>query len=115
MYDKNNIFARIIRGEVPCHKVYEDDKLLAFKDINPKAKVHVIVVPKGEYKDFVEFSSSASSANFQYFFQKVNDIAKDLGIKESGYRVLTNIGPDATQTIFHFHIHILGGELLNAF
>jgi len=109
-YDKNNIFAKIIRGEVPSSKVYEDDKVLAFHDISKAAPTHVLVVPKGEYKNFTDFVTNASPEESTYFFKKVAAIAKDLKALDSGFRLITNSGSDADQTVEHFHIHILAGK-----
>jgi len=107
-YDTNNIFAKIIRGEIPCDKVYEDDKILAFNDINPKAPVHILVIPKGEYRSFDDFIAKASKEEVIYFFKKVQEIAKKKGVSKSGYRIVANHGKKAGQIVFHFHIHILG-------
>lgn len=109
-YDKNNIFARIIRGEIPAKKVYEDDKVLAFHDISQAAPIHVLVIPKGEYIDFINFTSSADSMEISHFFQKVSEIAKLLKADESGFRTIFNTGTNAHQTVKHFHVHILGGK-----
>jgi histidine triad (HIT) family protein len=115
MYDNNNIFAKIIRGEIKATTLYEDDKVIAIQDIFPKAKVHALVLPKGEYIDIDDFTSNADPQEIKFFFDSLSKIAKQLGIFESGYRVLTNKGNDATQTVKHFHVHVLGGELLRAF
>lgn len=114
MYDKNNIFAKIIRGELPCKKVYEDDKVIAIEDRFPAAPVHILVIPKGEYKSFHDFSITAEASEVAYFFKKVRDIAQDLGLVESGYRIIANHGADASQTVPHFHMHILGKRKLGA-
>ncbi|MCC2646359.1 MAG: hypothetical protein K0R02_424 [Rickettsiaceae bacterium] len=111
MYDKNNIFAKIIRGEIPSNKVYEDDKVLAFHDIAPAAPIHVLVIPKGEYQNFNEFVSQASAEETKYFFYKVNEIAKTLET-QNNYRLITNIGSEAGQSVFHFHVHIISGKKL---
>jgi len=111
-YDKNNIFAKIIRGEIPCKKVYEDDFAFAFEDIAPSAPVHVLVVPKGEYVSFHDFSLSAPADQIKGFFAAVQAIATKLGLDETGYRLISNHGPDAAQTVHHFHVHILGGKSL---
>jgi histidine triad (HIT) family protein len=111
-YDKNNIFARIIRGEIPCDEVYQDDDVLAFRDMHPAAPVHVLIVPKGEYVSFDDFIVKADSDFVVRFFAAVRKIANDLGVGESGYRLITNHGPDASQTVPHFHVHILGGRPL---
>lgn len=111
-YDKNNIFARIIRGEIPSQKVYEDEAVLAFNDISKAAPTHVLVIPKGEYIDFCDFSTKASAAEIAYFFKKVAEIAVLLGVDESGFRLLSNKGSNAHQTVPHFHVHILAGKKL---
>lgn len=109
-YDKNNIFARILRGEIPCNKVYEDDHVLAFKDIHPQAKVHVLVIPKGAYVSSQDFAAQASDAEIAAFMRAVARVAQDLGVAESGYRVISNSGPDSHQEVPHYHVHILGGQ-----
>jgi len=112
MYDSENIFAKIIRGEIPCDKVYEDDKVLAFNDISPAAAKHVLVIPKGDYISFDDFAANADGAEVSNFFAKVKQIANDIGLSGSGYRLITNHGSDASQTVPHFHVHILGGQAL---
>ncbi|NBV06444.1 MAG: histidine triad nucleotide-binding protein [Proteobacteria bacterium] len=111
-YDKNNIFAKIIRGEIPANKVYEDEKVLAFHDISKAAPTHVLVIPKGEYTDFIDFTSKADAEQILYFFKKVNEISKLLKADKSGFRLITNNGIDAHQTVAHFHLHILAGKKL---
>ncbi len=113
-YDPNNIFARIIRGEIKSNKVYEDDQVLAFHDIAKAAPIHVLVIPKGEYINFADFVSKASADKVDYFFKQVEQIAKMLDLSQSGYRLITNIGGDAAQTVEHFHVHILGKKKLGA-
>ena len=112
IYNKNNIFAKIIRGEITAIKVYEDDKILAFNDISKASPLHVIVIPKGEYIDFIDFTSKATKAEIANFFQKVTQIAQDLEIQDKGFRLITNNGDDAHQTVKHFHMHILAGKKL---
>jgi diadenosine tetraphosphate (Ap4A) HIT family hydrolase len=109
-YDSNNIFAKIIRGEIPANKIYEDEKVLAFHDISKSAPTHVLVIPKGEYVNFSDFASKAKSEEISYFFSKVNEIAKILKVDESGFRLIANVGPNAHQTVPHFHLHILAGK-----
>jgi len=111
-YNKDNIFARIIRKEIPANIVFEDEKVLAFNDISKAAPTHVLVIPKGEYINFVDFTAKASASDIAYFFQKVSEIARDLEITNSGFRIITNNGSDANQTVEHFHIHILAGKKL---
>ncbi len=109
-YDRENIFAKILRGEIPCEKVHEDDYVLAFNDINPRKPIHVLVIPKGQYVSFDDFSATASDAEIVGFTRAVGRIARDLGIAEAGYRFLANTGPHGGQEVPHFHVHIFGGE-----
>ncbi|MGK9165999.1 histidine triad nucleotide-binding protein [Inquilinus limosus] len=111
-YDPNNVFARILRGELPCKKVYEDDHVLAFHDIGPKAPVHVLVIPKGAYVSMDDFSERASDAEIVALTRAVGRIAGDLGLAEPGYRILSNIGGHGHQEVPHLHIHIFGGRPL---
>lgn len=111
-YDDTNIFARILRGEIPNKTVYEDDRVLAFHDIAELAPVHVLVIPKGPYESLDHFTAQASVDEIGHFFAMVGQIARDLGTAENGYRVVTNCGPDGLQEVPHFHVHILGGERL---
>ncbi len=111
-YDETNIFARILRGEIPNKTVFEDDDVLAFHDITPAAPVHVLVIPKGEYTSFDDFTKHASAERMTHFWRVVRKVAKELGLNESGYRILTNHGPHASQSVPHFHVHILGGRNL---
>lgn len=111
-YDPSNIFARILRGEIPCRKVHEDEWALAFHDINPQAPVHVLVVPKGQYVSLADFSAAASDAEIAGFWRLVGKVAKDLSLEVSGYRVLTNMGVHGHQEVPHFHVHIFGGRSL---
>ena len=109
-YSDDNIFAKILRKEKPCEKVYEDDHCLAFKDINPQAKIHVLVIPKGKYISFDDFSQNASGEQISSFFKAVGKIAKDLDLSTEGYRILSNIGKLGGQEVPHFHIHIFGKQ-----
>ncbi len=111
-YDKNNIFAKIIRGEIPAQKIYEDENILAFYDISKASPVHVLVIPKGEFIDFIDFVTKENPQKITNFFQKVAQISQDLKIVESGFRLITNNGSDAHQTVKHFHVHILAGKKL---
>jgi diadenosine tetraphosphate (Ap4A) HIT family hydrolase len=112
-YDENNIFAKILRGEIPCRKVYEDDWAVAFEDINPQAPVHVLVVPKGKYCSFADFSAGASAEEMAGFIRAVGKVAKTLGLEtQGGYRLLFNVGPDSGQEVPHLHVHIFGGRPL---
>ena len=109
-YDKSNIFARILKGEIPCKKVYENDHALAFYDVNPQKKVHVLVIPKGEYIDLDHFNSKASDKEIVELNKAITHVANLLGVKDKGYRTLTNIGSDGGQEVFHLHFHIFAGE-----
>ncbi|PIR38042.1 MAG: histidine triad nucleotide-binding protein [Alphaproteobacteria bacterium CG11_big_fil_rev_8_21_14_0_20_39_49] len=111
-YDNDNIFAKIIRGEIPCDKVYSDDDVFAFKDIAPAAPVHVLVIPKGQYVSFDDFVADSSPEKVAGFFAKVREIAAELGLDKTGYRLISNHGADANQAVPHFHVHILGGKKL---
>ena len=111
-YDPNNIFAKILRGEIPCNKVYEDEHALAFHDINPQAPVHVLVIPKGEYVSMADFTASAPADLVVGFMRAVGKVADELGLVEPGYRVLANAGTNAHQEVPHLHIHIFGGKPL---
>ena len=109
-YDPENVFAKILRSEIPCDRVYEDDWVLAFKDINPQAPVHILVVPKGEYISSDDFAANASDAEIAGFFRAIGEIARLSDIVNSGYRILANHGRDGHQEVPHFHIHIFGGR-----
>ena len=111
-YDDNNIFARILRGEIPSRKVYEDEHALAFHDINPQAPHHVLVIPKGRYVSWDDFSATASDAEIAGFIRAVGQVAREAGMVEPGYRLLANIGPDSHQEVPHLHVHIFAGRPL---
>jgi len=113
MYDENNIFAKIIRGEIPCEKVYEDDDVLFFKDINPIAKVHVLGIPKSQCVDFSDFILKNTPTTISDFFNKTHLVIEKLGIAKNGYKVISNSGTNGGQEVPHFHIHILGGQKVN--
>jgi diadenosine tetraphosphate (Ap4A) HIT family hydrolase len=108
-YDDNNIFARILRGEIPCKKIYEDEFVLAFHDINPQAPVHALVIPKGKYISIADFGATASPEEITGFFRASARIAKQLGLEDTGYRTIANMGPDSHGEVPHFHLHIIGG------
>ena len=108
-YDPENIFAKILRGEIPCDKVYESDHALAFRDISPQAPTHVLVIPKGPYVSSDDFSAKASDAELADFLRAVGAVARQLGLVEPGYRMLANHGRDAGQEVPHYHVHIFGG------
>jgi len=112
MYDENNIFAKIIRGEIPCDKVYEDEEVLFFNDINPIAKFHVLGIPKLPCVDFSDFISKNNPNIVADFFKKTDFVINKLGIKNDGYKIISNSGINGGQEVLHFHIHILGGEML---
>jgi len=113
-YDRNNIFARILRGEIPCTKVYEDEHVLAFRDIQPQAPSHVVLIPKGQYVSADDFSAKASNAELAAFMRAIAKIAKSEGIVDGGYRILSNHGKAAHQQVPHFHLHLFGGRDLGA-
>ena len=112
-YDDNNIFAKILRGEIQCKKIYEDEFVLSFHDINPQKKIHALVIPKGKYVDLDDFSSNASSEEIVGLLKGISLVAKKLGISVDngkGYRALTNISEDGGQEVPHLHFHLFGGE-----
>lgn len=112
-YDDNNIFAKILRGEIPCKKIYEDDYVLSFYDINPQKKIHALVIPKGKYINLDDFASSATSEEMVGLLKGINAVARKLGISADvgkGYRALTNISEDGGQEVPHLHFHLFGGE-----
>lgn len=111
-YDKNNIFAKIIRGEIPGKKAFEDEHVLAIHDIAPAAPVHVLVMPKGEYVSFDDFSRNASPEVQHHFYRAITEIARMTGVEKSGYRLIANHGADASQSVPHFHMHLIGGREL---
>ena len=111
-YDDGNIFARILRGEIPCSKVYEDAHALAFNDIAPQAPTHVLVVPKGAYVSWDDFSARASAEEIAGFVRAVGRIAREAGLVEPGYRLLANVGGDSGQEVPHLHVHIFAGRPL---
>ena len=111
-YDDSNIFAKILRGELPCKKVYEDEHALAFHDINPLAPVHILVIPKGAYVSWDDFSENASEAEIAGFVRAVGKVARDQQLVVQGYRLLANTGKRAGQEVAHLHVHIFGGQPL---
>ena len=111
-YDAGNIFARILRGEVPCAKVFEDEHVLAFNDINPLSPTHVLVIPKGAYVSWDDFAERAPDAEIGAFVRAVGKVARDAGLVEPGYRLLANVGGHGGQEVPHLHIHIFGGRPL---
>lgn len=113
-YDDNNIFAKILRGDIPAKKIYEDDYAIAFPDIAPKAPIHVLVIPKGKYLSIDDFGARASADEITGFYRAVAKIAKDLGLSNGGFRSIANTGLNGGQEVPHFHIHLLGGKKLGA-
>ncbi len=109
-YDDANVFARILRGELPSKNVYEDEWALAFHDINPQAPVHILVIPKGKWVSWADFSANAPAEEIAGFVRAVGKIAKQLGLEEPGYRLLANMGPHSNQEVPHLHVHIFGGR-----
>ncbi len=111
-YDPANIFARILRGEVPCERVFEDDHALAFRDIAPQAPTHILVIPKGAYVSWDDFSARATDAEIAGFVRAVGLVARAAGLVEPGYRLLANIGAHGGQEVPHLHVHLFGGRSL---
>ena len=112
-YDDNNIFAKILRGDIPCKKIYEDDYVLSFHDISPQKKIHVLVIPKGKYIDLDDFNAKASDKEIVELMKGISIVAKKLGIsvdQSKGYRVLTNLSENGGQEVPHLHFHLFGGE-----
>lgn len=111
-YDDRNVFARMLRGEIPARKVYEDEHALAFHDINPAAPIHILVIPKGPYVSWDDFSERAPEAEIAGFVRAVGKVARDLGLVAPGYRLLANTGHDGGQQVPHLHVHLFGGKRL---
>ncbi len=111
-YDDSNIFARILRGEIPCRKVHEDEHAVAFHDINPQAPVHILVIPKGPYVSWDDFSERGSAEEIVGFVRAVGAVARAQGLVPPGYRLLANVGLNSGQEVPHLHVHIFGGRLL---
>jgi histidine triad (HIT) family protein len=112
-YDDSNVFAKILRGEMPCNKIYEDDFVLSFYDISPQKKIHALVIPKGRYVDLDDFSLNATPQEMVGLIKGINIVAKKLGISTEvgkGYRALANISDDGGQEVPHLHFHLFGGE-----
>jgi len=109
-YDETNIFARILRGEIPCGKVYEDEYVLAFHDIHPLAPVHILVIPKGPYVSWDDFSARGSAEEIAGFVRAIGAVAREQGLVSPGYRLLANVGPNSGQEVPHLHVHIFGGR-----
>lgn len=115
-YDDQNIFAKILRGEIPCDKVHETEHSFAFKDIRPQAPIHVLVIPKGPYVCFDHFASEAGADELADFARAIGDVSREAGVAEdaggNGYRLLSNAGPDGVQEVPHLHVHVVGGRML---
>jgi histidine triad (HIT) family protein len=111
-YDDSNIFARILRGEIPARRVHEDEHVLAFNDINPLSPTHILVIPKGAYVSWDDFSERASDAEIAAFVRAVGRIAREAGLVAEGYRLLANVGGNGRQEVGHLHVHIFGGRPL---
>lgn len=111
-YDDTNIFARILRGEIPARKIYEDDYVLAFHDAFPKAPIHALIIPKGKYLNIEEFNAKASEDEILSFYRAIPRIVKELGLGEKGFRTIANTGTYGGQEVPHFHIHIIGGKIV---
>jgi diadenosine tetraphosphate (Ap4A) HIT family hydrolase len=111
-YDDSNIFAKILRGEIPCKTVYEDEHALAFHDINPQAPMHILVIPKGRYVSWDDFATGATDGEIAGFVRAVGTIARDNSLVAPGYRLLANVGPDSHQEVPHLHVHLFGGRPL---
>ena len=112
LYDVDNIFAKILRSEVPCNKILENKFALAFSDINPQAKIHVLVIPKNPYINIYDFTKNATNKELESFWELVNDVIKQYKIETEGFRIITNSGNNGNQDVPHFHVHLLGGENL---
>ena len=113
-YDRNNVFARILRGELPCNKVYEDEHVLAFHDIKPLAPTHILVIPKGEYVSLDDFSANASAVEHSALIRALGQIAAERGVAATGHRIIANSGNDGRQEVPHFHVHLFGGRDLDS-
>tara|TARA_B100001029_G_C15017393_1_gene428263 strand:- start:867 stop:1226 length:360 start_codon:yes stop_codon:yes gene_type:complete len=111
-YDDNNVFAKILREEIPCKKVYENEYALSFEDINPQAPVHVLVIPKGKYLSVTDFSKNASDIEIAGLIKAIGETSEKLGLNADGYRILSNAGTNANQEVPHLHFHIFGGRNL---
>ena len=111
-YDNKNIFSKILRSEIDCEKILENEYALAFLDINPQAPIHILIIPKNKYIDFYDFIQNGSAQEIKYFWELVNDVIKNKNISDSGFRLITNSGKDGNHDVPHFHIHLLGGKNL---
>lgn len=111
-YNADNVFAKIIKNLIPADKIYEDDKVLVIKDVAPAAPIHLLVIPKGEFKSFHDFAANADDEFIAHFFKIARQVANNLNLDQNGYRIMANHGKFANQTVDHFHLHILGGKNL---
>lgn len=111
-YDTSNIFARILRGDIPCKKMFESEHVLAFHDISPQAPVHILIIPKGAYINAADFSARASDAEITGFTRAISHVAKEAGLSEGGFRLIANCGINGGQEVPHYHVHMLGGRRL---
>ena len=111
-YDDQNIFAKILRGEIPSKRVYEDEFAIAFHDINPQAPTHILVIPRGAYVSWDDFSAKAPDAEIAGFVRAVGNVAREAGMVERGYRLLANVGPESGQEVPHLHVHIFAGRVM---
>ena len=111
-YDKNNIFAKILRSEIPCKKILENEFAFAFSDINPQAPIHILIIPKNSYINFYDFTKNAEIKEIEFFWKLVNDVIEKENIDAKGFRIITNSGLDGNQDVPHFHVHLLGGKNL---
>ena len=109
-YDNENIFAKILRGEIPCDKIYEDEYILSFKDINPQSKTHVLIIPKEQYIDIADFLQNANAQYQSNFWGSVNTIIDNLALRGKGFQIKTHKGKDGGQEVFHFHLHLLSNN-----
>jgi len=110
IYDNENIFAKILSGEIPCEKFLEDDHVLSFKDINPQAKLHILIIPKKKFIDIADFLENADNDYQSSFWSSVNNIIKNLGLSDKGFQLKTHKGKDGGQEVFHFHLHLLSNN-----
>ena len=109
-YDNENLFAKILRGEIPCDKIYEDEYILSFKDINPQAKIHMLIIPKDPYIDVADFLQNADPQYQTNFWLSINTMIDDLGLRSKGFQIKTHKGKDGGQEVFHFHLHLLSNS-----
>ena len=111
-YDENNIFSKILRSEIPCNKILENECALSFSDINPQAPIHILIIPKNPYINFYDFSKNASIKEVELFWKLVNDVIEQVNLTTNGFRIISNCGHDGNQDVPHFHLHLLGGKNL---